>query len=253
MIKGDDLKDPVMQPDRSIVEKNDGTIEGVVVFKAEKNLRSSGNRWWGRDRVYDKFPEINDEHPDDDRLQCYNLAFTNNPNGIITCQASYFGVIPSQYQVSYTGGSNSEPIETHPNFAYLAGTVSNPKPNAKWDTETGEFISFTDGEYQGLEYYLTPSNTLSITYWLDRTPNLKALMSVYGNPLTLATEDDEGRENTSGIVLPNVKSWLLVSIPTRKVGNFYQVTEQWIGSGNLKGWNKLIYPNQQAVEEEEDA
>ena len=247
VIKGSDLSTPEMQPDRSIVEKNDGTLEGVVIFKGSSDVpypsdSSTPSGIW---------PAIEDTHPDDDRLECYNLAFTEGPNGITTCQASYFGVVPSQYQVSYTGGSNSEPIETHPNFTSLAGTASSPNNDAEWDEETGEFIGFTDGQFQGIEYYLTPSNTLTISYWLDQAPNLTALMSVYRNPLTLGSGSDAGREDTSGIVLPsNVLNWLLVSIPTRKVGNFYQVTEEWIGSG-LRGWNTLIYRNQNGVEPEE--
>ena len=248
----------VMQPDRSIVEKNDGTLEGTVIFKQGEaptvtRFTPSGNQittggGTGED-PYRDFPDIDDPHPDDDRLECYNLAYTHNANGYITCQASYFGVVPGQYQVTHNIGSDSAPIETHPNFGSLAGTASSPKNDAAFDDETGEFLNFTEGQFAGLQYYLTPSNNLSITYWLDTAPNLQALMSVWRDPLTL----NDQRDNTSGIVLPtNVISWLLVSVPTRKVGKFWQVTEQWLGSGSNRGWNVQIYPNQQVVEPVEE-
>lgn len=223
--KGDALTDAIMQPDRSIVEKNDGTLEGSITFKSDD---------------VENFPDIDDLHPDDDRLECYNKTITYNANGLITCQASYFGIIPSVYQISYTGGSNSDPIETHKNFtASIGGSADLPKNDASFDDDTGEFLGFPTGDLQGVQYYLTSSNTLTISYWMDDTPNLDAVMSVVSNPQTVA-----GRVVVNPLALPTlVKNWLMVAIPVRRVGNFYQVTEQWMGSGE-DGWKPLIYPKQ---------
>ena len=223
--KGSTLLESVMQPDRSIVEKNDGTLEGSIIFKSTDA---------------DNFPEIDDLHPDDDRLECYNKALTYNSNGLITCQASYFGIIRSIYQISYTGGSNSDPIETHKDFtATIGGTAALPKNDASFDEDTEEFLGFPKGDLQGVQYYLTSSNTLTISYWMDSPPNLSSIMSVVNDPQSVGS-----RVVTNPLELPVlVRNWLMVSIPVRRVGNFFQVTEQWMGSGE-DGWNNKIYPKQ---------
>ena len=230
--KGKDISvEAVMQPDRAIIEKNDGLLEGSITFTAAvDNLES-----------YDSpFPEIDEEHPDDDRLECYNLAYTFGTNSLVTCVASYIGIVPKKFQVDYSASTNSEPIETHPLFENkLAGTASSPKNDAIFDEDTEEFIGFPKGKFQGVSHYLVPAATLSMSFWLDESPLLNALMSVYPNPLT-----SESRTNESGIKLPSkVGNWMLVSAPVRKVGNFWQVTEQWLASGE-DGWNAKIYPKQ---------
>jgi hypothetical protein len=229
-----DLSQAIIQPDRSINEKNDGTLEGQVVYKCAKEDEY-------------KLPQIKDDHPDDARLECYNITKTHNSNGIITATASFFGLNASVTEavISYSGAQNNEPIETHPEFITdLAGTVDSPKNGAVFveddqDPEYGTFIKFGGGEddtktpaFRGVEYYLTPSTQITLSYWTDKVPDLKDRLFIY--------EDLGNIPSRQFKVPPDVKDFLLLDTPYRQVGSFYQVTEQYLGSGP-DGWNDKIY------------
>ena len=77
-----ELAEVVLQPDRSINEKNDGTLEGQVVYKCDRANVS-------------RLPRIGDAHPDDSRLEAYNISKTYNSSGLVTSTISYFGLIAS--------------------------------------------------------------------------------------------------------------------------------------------------------------
>lgn len=205
-----------MQPGRVLTHKNDGTIEGLVVYKGPA---SSLPNW----------PEVNSRHPDDDRLEMYQASYEFGNNGEAVMTASYFGLAfsPTPQQISYTGGQNNDPIETHPDFEKFAGTPDDPADGAKFDPETKEFLGFYNGDYAGVEYYLTPSTMVSVSYWTDRAPRVSRRMKIQSSIPGFAKPSD-------------VKNFLLLDTPYRQVGNFYQVTEQYLGSGE-KGWNKDIY------------
>ena len=230
--KGDIASSVVIQPDRSISEKNDGTLEGQVTYKCDKDSEFS-------------LPQVGDSHPDDSKLECYNISKTYNSNGYITATASFFGLISSTTEpvVSYSGGQNNEPIETHPNFTSFAGTVSAPLNGALFVTDTesedySTFIKFGGGEdpdgpqYRGTEYYLTASTMITLSYWTDKVPTLKKRLNIYDKISGVTGSDFK--------VPDDVKDFLLLDTPYRQVGSFYQVTEQYLGSGT-KGWNDVIY------------
>ena len=238
-IKKGDLDNAIIQPDRSINEKNDGTLEGQVVYKCAKEDDF-------------KLPQVGDEHPDDSRLECYNINKTHNSNGIITATASYFGLTASVTEpvISYSGAQNNEPIETHPDFvSELAGTVDAPKNGAIFvddagDVEYGTFIKFGGGtedtntpKFQGTEYYLTPSTQITLSYWTDKVPQLKNRLFIYNDLGNIPSRQFQ--------VPPDVKNFLLLDTPYRQVGSFYQVTEQYLGSGK-DGWNEKIYTRSDA-------
>jgi hypothetical protein len=233
VIKGK-IEDIIIQPDRSINEKNDGTLEGQVVYKCVKGQEFS-------------LPKIGEAHPDDTKLECYNISKTHNSNGLITATASYFGLTGPETDpvISYSGGNNQEPIETHPEFVTeLAGSVTTPKNGAIFEddaenVEYGTFIKFGGGaqdtnvpKFRGVEYYLTPSTQITLSYWTDKVPSLKDRLKIYPK-----IEGVSGRELQTP---PDVKNFLLLDTPYRQVGSFYQVTEQYLGSGP-DGWNEKIY------------
>jgi hypothetical protein len=221
-----ELAEVVLQPDRSINEKNDGTLEGQVVYKCDRANVS-------------RLPRIGAPHPDDSRLEAYNISKTYNSSGLVTSTISYFGLISSTTDpvITYSGGQNQEPIETHPNFAEFAGTVTAPLNGAKFVTDTtepdyGAFIGFTGTSFQGIEYYFTPSTNITLSYWTDKAPSLKNRMKIY--PYIRGI-------NTSQLRVPSdVDDFLLLDTPYRQVGSFFQVTEQYLGSGP-DGWNQSIY------------
>jgi hypothetical protein len=146
--------------------------------------------------------------------------------------ASYFGLVSKKTDpiISYNPNTNKEPLETHPDFQTFAGTQASPINGAMFDPETGAFLGFFNPaikELYGATGYLVPSTMLSLTYWQDSVPNLKRRMSIM--------KEIKGFKKP-----PDVKDFLLLDMPYRQVGNFYQVTEQILGSGPL-GWSKKIY------------
>jgi len=229
--KGDIDGNVIMQPDRSVSEKNDGTLEGQIVYRCDKEYISS-------------LPDLGDPHPDDDRLECYDINKTYNSNGLVTATASFFGLVASTTDpvISYSGGQNQEPIETHPDFeTKIGGTYNAPLNGAKFVTDEGEadykaFIGFidpdSDSEILGTEYYLSTSTNITLSYWTDKAPSLKNRMRIY--PYIRGI-------NSSQLRVPSdVKNFLLLDTPYRQVGSFFQVTEQYLGSGP-DGFSSLIY------------
>lgn len=249
--KGDKLKTAIAQPGRTIIESADGTLEGQVVWKIDseaipiKDIDSS-----------DLLPMVatndgqpGDPHPDDDRLECYARDIVYGSNGIITCTASYFGIETvtngqTDPVLTFSGGISTEPIETHPDFAEFGGTPSAPLNGATFDADTGEFLSFTKFEeikeggtntvttsnYHGIDSYLVPLTNVTIAYWQDKAPVPKKLAVVYNFiPGVTDFRKPEG-----------VKNFLLINQSIRQVGNFYEITEEYFGSGP-DGWNETVY------------
>ena len=225
---GGELRIPLTkQTDSSYVIKNDGTIEASLTFAVD-----TGNEHL--------LPAINDKHPDDARLECYNKAITYGNLGMISCVCSYFGIaaaLTSDPTFDYQGGTSSEPIETHARFDSFAGTSAAPKNGAVFEDD-GSFKHFAGadaGTMLGVQYYLTPAVNVSVSYWTTVEPNLGKRMTIYKEP-------EIGKDIFKRV--PNVKNYLLVDMPYRRVGNLYQVTEQYMGSGS-RGFNETIYKKAQ--------
>ena len=251
VIKGNNTGVARAQPGRTVVETTEGTLEGSVVWKIDSALvpfnQSDINTLLPVVALGDGVP--GDLHPDDGRLECYNRTLSYGSNGILTCTASYFGLVTNktEYQLSFTGGTQADRIETHKDFATFAGTPSAPLNGAKFDSDTGEFIGFTDfvdgGEtnlnndefanFLGVENYLTSTTQITLSWWQDTVPK----------PENLAVVEDflpyiEKERKPKG-----VKNFLLINETYNQVGNFYQITQDYLGSSieGGKGWNKTIY------------
>ena len=210
-----------IQTDRTVTEKRDGTLEGSIKFICDVADK-------------DALPTFGDLHIDDDRLELFNAQTTYNGLELVTLTASYFGISASEASggpaktIAFSGGSNNQPIETHPDFADLAGNKGNPADGAVWDPITGQFLRFDGGEFKGVQYYLTPSTTITISYWKSSAPKLKKRMVIV--------------DSLSGVSLPaDVKNLLRIETSYRKTGSSYQITEQYLASG-VDGWNTTIYP-----------
>ena len=225
--KGDIDNNVIIQPDRSIAEKNDGTLEGQVIYKCDVIF-------------IDKLPRLGATHPDDNRLECYNINKTYNSNGLVTATAAFFGLTSSTTDpvITYSGGQNQDAIDTHPNFSEFAGTVTEPLNGATFETDTtaadyGVFLEFAgESAFRGVTHYLTPSTNITLSYWTDKAPTLKNRMKVYPYIRGIGT---------SQLRVPSdVDDFLLLDTPYRQVGSFFQVTEQYMGSQE-GGWDKTIY------------
>ena len=212
-----------IQTDRTVTEKRDGTLEGSIKFICD---------------VIDKdtLPTFGDLHIDDNRLELFNAQTTYNGLELVTLTASYFGISasepnggPSQV-ISFSGGSNNEPIETHPDFELMAGLANPPasrEEGAVWDPITGQFLRFDGGEFKGVQYYLTPSTVITVSFWKSSVPILKPRMKIV--------------DELKGVNLPSdVKNLLRIESSYRQTGSSYQVTEQYLASGP-EGWNARIY------------
>ncbi len=208
-----------IQPGYSLVEKNDGSIEGTVVYECDRAQVAS-------------LPRIGSAHPSDSRCECYNRVAEYTGLEKVRMTASYFGLIASKTQavLDCTTNADREPIETHPDFSTLAGTKDSPANGAEFDEETGEFLGFFDPdvtELYGARSYFTPSTMVSLSYWQNSVPSMRKLMSI--------SSSIPGFKKPDG-----VKDFLLIGMPYRQIGSFYQVTEQYLGSGP-NGWSNKIY------------
>lgn len=211
----------VIQPDRTIVGKNDGTLTGDVRFKVD-----SANEGL--------LPGINSQHPDDKRLLLHTHKITKKTGKASLIDCSYFGLAsdPTDKILQHPGSAGRDPIETHENFTSFAGSPDDPKNGARFDEQSGQFLGFFDPEEDelfGVRSYYVPDTSVYLSYWTYSVPRLTKLFST--------------KSSIPGVKKPpNVKNFLLIGLPYRQVGgaSIYQVTEQWLGSGP-KGWSKKIY------------
>jgi len=207
-----------LQPGATVSVKQDETIEASASYKTTGGFGSLS-------------PVLGDEHPYETNAECYNITETLNQAGIITYDCAYFGILEgrnrSKREIAYSGGTSSDPIETHPDFDTLTASS-----NYSYDAD-GNFLGFTGGDLVGVQYYLAAASTITISYWQDKVPVTDLRVKIIsGSRLTDITE---------GFPLPSeITNWLLVDRPYRQVGNFFQVSETFIASGP-KGWNTKIY------------
>lgn len=198
----------------TITERDDGTLECAVTFDGTRDMLGTG-------------PRVGDSLPVDRRLECYSRQRVFRKNGLASVVCSYFGIDGQETPRIYTmpGGQSTKPIESHPNFEDF-GTAENGMKKDK----DGLFIGFVDEtitEFFGVDFYYTSTVPLTASYWTSRQPKLekrgtiKPSLPGFKNP-------------------PGVEDWLVIDMPFRQVGSFYQVTEQYLGSGD-EGWNPEIY------------
>jgi len=209
----------VIQPGYTLTEKNDGTIDGTVVFECDNDY-------------FARLPQLRAPHPRDGRCEIYNREITYLGLKKVRLTASYFGLISSKTDpiVNYSGNTDKDPIETHHKFEEFAGTKDAPINGAQFDSETGEFLGFFDQTIKdlfGTRHCLMPATMVSVSYWQSSVPSLSKRMTI--------------KSSIPGFRKPSdVKDFLLLDIPYRQIGSFYQVTEQYLGSGP-NGWSKKIY------------
>jgi hypothetical protein len=207
-----------LQPDSQVSIDRDGLMSGTATFDGSEAA------------VLGNVPTVGVSlHPKDPRLVCESISTTYKRLGKASITANYIGLAsdPTTPRIEFAGGSGQDPIETHPDFIKFAGTPGDPKNNARFDEETGEFLGFFAGVFQGVTAYVVPSIIVNYTYYTTVAPNVKRVGRVVGNLPEFNRP-------------PNVKNYLLIAMPYRQIANVYAVTEQYLGSGE-KGWNGQIY------------
>jgi hypothetical protein len=220
-------------PNRTITERNDGTLEGVFVIRIDK-----------ANRAY--LPEVGDTHPDDDRLEIHSIDYTVTQLGLLEAAFSCLGLVddPTDPVISYTGTPDRESVVTHPDFvSVLAGRPSAPKNGALFvhrvhgrqteDDNLGQFESFStnvNSELYGVQYYLAPSTQITLTWWQTDTPTIERMKII---------DKIDGDFKTPA----DVENFLILDTPYRQIGSHFQVTQIILGSGK-GGWSELLYPQE---------
>jgi hypothetical protein len=142
----------------------------------------------------------------------------------------YIGIVndPTPFIIEHPGGNGQDPIESHPNFVDFAGTPAAPLNGAEFDPVTNEFVGFTDvtNSLKGTKVYIVPSVMISTSFYTHYIPTLSNIARITSFPPIPAP--------------PNCRNFLLLGQPYRQIGNLYQVTNQYLGSGS-DGWNTKIY------------
>lgn len=210
----------VIHPDYSLTIANDGTITGTVVYSCDVKLIS-------------RLPKMNSLHPRDSRCEAYNLDLTYKGLNRVELVVSYFGLTSPKTTpiISYSPNTDRSTIETHPDFTSFAGTKEEPKNGAKFDDETGEFLGFFDPKNKdlyGVRNYYTSATIVQVSYWQSNVPSVSRRMSIVSSIPGFRKPSD-------------VRNFLLTDIPYRQIGSFYNITEQYLGSGP-NGWSRTIYP-----------
>jgi hypothetical protein len=207
-----------IQPGSTETIDKDGLINAQVTWEGDA----------GQIRGLRPIPNLS-SHPYINGLLCYQSTLEYLKAGKAKVTGDYIGLLsdPSIPTVEFAGGSGQDPIETHPDFERFAGTPEEPLNGAEFDEDTGEFLGFFNGEFQGVRSYIVPSILVNISYYTHRRPSLQRLNEIIASP--------------PGFVGPSsTKNYLRIGNPYRRTGNVYFVTEQYLGSGPA-GWNRQIY------------
>lgn len=204
---------------------------GWTIDEDEHGLLTGECSWEG-DFAYSGSLPTGTLHPYDSRLTAYRRKLTRLATDKCRISLSFIGVAadPTPMFIEHPAGSGQEPIETHPDFLEFAGTPGSPLNGAVFDSETGEFIGFTDleNDLAGTRSYIVPSVLVTLTFYTHFVPSLNRVARLYnwGIPDLIRP--------------PNVANFLLIGMPYRRIGNLFQVSHQLLGSGP-NGWNRRIY------------
>lgn len=209
-----------LQSGWTIDEDENGLLTGELSYEGDALFMHALPVSWGLGLL----------HPYDYRLTAYRRRLQRLQASKVRITLSFIGIMsdPTPWVIEHPGGNGQEPIETHPDFTTFAGTATSPKNGAKFDTSTGEFLGFFDPtkSLAGVRSYIVPNVLVSATYYTHYIPNLGNVGRISGYPPISAP--------------PNVRNFLLLACPYKQIGNLYQVTHQYLGSGP-NGWNRSIY------------
>jgi hypothetical protein len=209
-----------IQPDWEVDEDENGLLTGTMSFEGDRNYAGS-------------IPQAGTLHPYDYRLTCFKRTLRFIGAQKVRGTLSYIGVTadPTPMFIEHPGGSGQDPIETHPDFGWFAGTADAPNNGAYFDPDTGEFVGFTDPAYDdffGTKSYIVPSVMVNLSFYSHYVPDMGYVGKLYNWSVP------------NLIAPPNVRDFLLLGVPYRQIGNLFHVTHQILGSG-ANGWNRRIY------------
>jgi hypothetical protein len=172
-------------------------------------------------------------HPRWTFLQLDKRTITRREDGDWDIVGDYFGVDGNPEPIySLDIGTGQEPIETHPDFATLAGTPPSgggtTSEGAVFDGD-GLFVGFKSGDLVGVRSYLASSTTWRETLVTRTRPSGAELTNI-------------GKIDTPNgpAPTPGGRNWLFASISYEQKARTYTVRREWILAGP-GGWNADLY------------
>lgn len=186
------------------------------------------------------------EHPSYFWLKTKEATITDEAGGMSLVSASFEGVprepgeenkVKKTYDL--LSATSTEPIETHPNFAKVAGNPAGALNGSSWD-ETGKFTGFAfqvgDGKKMGVRSFLAPS----VIYREVEVRSLVSNDAVNIDLEKLGKIDKPPPSRMLPTTLPEKANWLRVGSPAETVGDGVKITRSWRLSGP-GGWDKDWY------------
>ncbi len=227
-IVSDNGKPYLMQPDRQITIKADGSAEGTVAYECDK-----------ADVLF--LPKARSAHPDEPSLVAHQIAITFMGLEKVRAVYSYIGLTAEYSEdnnsIEMDVSCDQVPIQTHPDFKDFAGTPEEPAEGAIWvDATTGEptkksknaeFRGWSSGEFMGLETYLIPRPVVRKSYLRRSAPSMTEVGTI--------VDKIPGVTNP-----PGIKNWFCLGSSFVEVGGVFRCTEEFKGSP-APGWNKKVY------------
>jgi hypothetical protein len=217
----------------------------------------------------DKLPLLGSSHPDEDRLKVFEIAASRESGSIMKVALTYKGIGNDSgedvAQTEFNAGTTSEPIETHPKFAYpfsappvipqelsavkraLENNVDYGKEN-KFIGVAGEAVPATQAgrllyilKKFGIESYLTLGGTFRRTYVSETIP------IDYSNVGYITIPKAMGKPAaTAPGVLGGTRNYLQTSLTWKKQANLVTITEEFMLSG-ASGFNIHVYEKPQSL------
>ena len=174
-------------------------------------------------------------HPRWTFLEMDKRTITRREDGTWDIVGDYFGVQGTPAPIySLDISTGQEPLETHPDFAGIAGLYGPPptpgttSKGAVFD-EDGMFVGFKTGEFVGVKAYLNASSVWRETRVSKSRPSSGELNGIgridspNGNPPT-----------------PSGRNWLFGSISYEQKARTFTIRREWLLSGP-DGWNSTLY------------
>lgn len=233
-----------------VTTKRNGLSEGSCSFEVTGDMRTTVSRA----AFLAKLPVLGAVHPFVSFVWMDFRRLLFSPT-CIRADCRYSGAEPGNYNVPQYElmiGMEEAPIETHPNFAAIAGIPSAPLNGAIFiDPASGQpgtdddacvfdrFAPFVDGEPNpkaGIEAFLNPVATYTESYVTS------ALPSASGFGQRTSSVPGPGFPGSTG-----ARDWLYMGYTYSRRGApgggtnvLYEVKNEWRMSG-LKGWDEDIY------------
>lgn len=195
-------------------------------------VRGSANFICDFDKLSSVKPNIGDKHPKDSDCEVVDVQISGMANNQVLISCQYLGLRSrqSKWRYTYNVSLNEEAIEAHPDASSLVGTKESPQNDATFDKD-GNFTGFkASSDLAGVRGYLTGNITIRRTCFADSI--LDGIANVF-KTRSIASNSIPGVDSS--------RDALQISYSNNKIGNFFEINEEYLISDNGGKWNTQIY------------